>query len=131
MNPALMPVVPTTLAEHVEIVRERDRATASFRVCPQMHGTGLLTSFGALTGGGCVITLDAPSFEPVELWDVAAKHKAQQIAIVGDAFAKPMLRALDENPGRWDLSSLVMISLVRRDVEPARSSTGCSRTSRR
>jgi fatty-acyl-CoA synthase len=64
---------------------------------------------GALTGGGCVITLDAPSFEPVELWDATARHKAQQIAIVGDAFAKPMLRALDENPGRWDLSSLVTI----------------------
>jgi fatty-acyl-CoA synthase len=56
-----------------------------------------------------VITLDAPSFEPVELWDAVAKHKVQQIAIVGDAFAKPMLRALDENRGRWDLSSLVMI----------------------
>ena len=32
------------------------------------------------------------------------------IAIVGDAFAKPMLRALDAAPGKYDLSSLVMIS---------------------
>ena len=31
------------------------------------------------------------------------------MAIVGDAFAKPMLRALDAEPGRWDLSSLVAI----------------------
>jgi len=33
----------------------------------------------------------------------------QQIAIVGDAFAKPMLRALDEAPGKYDLSSIVNI----------------------
>ena len=31
------------------------------------------------------------------------------MAMVGDAFGKPILRTLDENPGRWDLSSLVAI----------------------
>lgn len=108
MNPALMPVVPTTLAEHVAIVRETP-GNRFIPVCPQMHGTGLLTSFGALANGGCVITLEAASFDPVELWEVAAKRKATQMAIVGDAFAKPMLRALDENLGRWDLSSVAMI----------------------
>ena len=30
--------------------------------------------------------------------------------IVGDAFAKPILRALDANPGKWDLSSMFMIA---------------------
>lgn len=109
LNPALMAKVPTNIAEHAEIVREQGPGNRFIPACPQMHGTGLLTSFGALLMGGCVITLDAPSFEAVELWDVTARHKGQQIAIVGDAFAKPMLRALDENPGRWDLSSLVMI----------------------
>jgi fatty-acyl-CoA synthase len=29
--------------------------------------------------------------------------------VVGDAFARPMLRALDENPGRWDVSCLQLI----------------------
>jgi acyl-CoA synthetase (AMP-forming)/AMP-acid ligase II len=108
MNPALMPVVPANIAEHVALVS----ATPGNRfipACPQMHGTGLLTSFNALLMGGCVITLDAPSFEPIELWDVTERHKGQSIAIVGDAFAKPMLRALDDHPGRWDLSSLATI----------------------
>jgi 3-oxocholest-4-en-26-oate---CoA ligase len=109
MNPALMPVVPTNIDEHVAIVKAAGLGNRFIPACPQMHGTGLLTSMGALAGGGCVITLEAPSFEAVELWEATAKHKAQQIAIVGDAFAKPMLRALDENPGRWDLSSLVSI----------------------
>lgn len=108
MNPALMPKMPANMAEHVEIVRETG-GNRFIPACPQMHGTGLLTSFNTLLGGGCVITLEAPSFDAVELWETTARHKATQIAIVGDAFAKPMLRALDENPGRWDLSSLVMI----------------------
>lgn len=109
LNPALMEKVPTNIAEHADIVREKGPGNRFIPACPQMHGTGLLTSFAALAMGGCVITLEAPSFEAVELWEVCARHKGQQIAIVGDAFAKPMLRALDENPGRWDLSALVMI----------------------
>ena len=109
LNPALMEKVPTNLAEHAEIVREKGPGNRFIPACPQMHGTGLLTSFGALLMGGCVITLEAASFDSVELWGAVERNKAQQIAIVGDAFAKPMLRALDENPGRWDLSSLVMI----------------------
>src|SRR5690606_32112437 len=32
------------------------------------------------------------------------------IAIVGDAFAKPMANALEANPGKYDISSLVAIS---------------------
>jgi fatty-acyl-CoA synthase len=39
----------------------------------------------------------------------AAKHKAATLVIVGDAFAKPMLQALNERPGRYDLSSVVNI----------------------
>lgn len=108
LNPALMPKVPTNIAEHVEIVRETPGGRF-IPACPQMHGTGLLTSFGALCMGGCVITLEDATFDPVELWQTVERTKASSIAIVGDAFAKPMLRALDENRGRWDLSSLVTI----------------------
>jgi len=109
LNPALMPVVPTNIAEHAGLVKDTGLGSRFIPACPQMHGTGLLTSFGVLCMGGCVITLNAPSFESVELWDVVAREKAQQIAIVGDAFAKPMLRALDEHSERWDLSSMVSI----------------------
>jgi 3-oxocholest-4-en-26-oate---CoA ligase len=109
MNPALMPVVPTSIVEHAEIVRQQGPGNRFIPACPQMHGTGLLTSFGCLSMGGSVITLEGANFDPVELWEATARNKATQIAIVGDAFAKPMLRALDENEGRWELSSLVTI----------------------
>lgn len=77
--------------------------------CPLMHGTGAFTSFSALGSGGCVITLTNRTFDPEELFAAVEAHKANVLAIVGDAFGKPMLRALDVSPGRWDLSSLVAI----------------------
>ena len=79
--------------------------------CPLMHGTGALTSFGVLNSGGAVVTLTSRNLDIEELLDAIQANKVRVMAIVGDAFAKPMLRALDANPGRWDISSLlVMIS---------------------
>ncbi|MGH9207344.1 MAG: AMP-binding protein, partial [Acidimicrobiales bacterium] len=77
--------------------------------CPLMHGTGALTSFNALSTGGSVVTLTGHSFDATELLDTVERERVNSLAIVGDAFAKPVLRALDENPGKWDISSLVMI----------------------
>jgi fatty-acyl-CoA synthase len=109
LNPALMPVVPTNVAEQAEMVRSQGPGNRVIPACPQMHGTGLLTSFGVLCNGGCVITLEAPSFDPFEMWETVARERVQQIAIVGDAFAKPMLRVLDDHQGKWDLTSMVSI----------------------
>jgi len=66
---------------------------------------------GAMLAGGCVITLESPSFDPAELLAATHKHKPQSLVIVGDSFAKPILNALDAAPGQYDVSSvMVMIS---------------------
>jgi acyl-CoA synthetase (AMP-forming)/AMP-acid ligase II len=109
LSPTLLPRIPVDLADHVALMKELAPGQRFIPACPQMHGTGLLTSMGTLAMGGTVITLEGETFDAVELWNVAARHKATQIAIVGDAFAKPMLRALDDNRGRWDLSALTVI----------------------
>jgi len=75
--------------------------------CPLMHGTGALISMVTLTQGGCVVLLEGRNYDPVELLDTIEREKANIVVIVGDAFAKPMLRALDAEPGRWDLSSVL------------------------
>ena len=77
--------------------------------CPLMHGTGAFTSFSILSGGGCVVTLTNRNFDPEELLATIDREKINAIAIVGDAFAKPILRALDAGPGKYDLSSLMLI----------------------
>jgi fatty-acyl-CoA synthase len=64
-----------------------------------------------LMTGGCNITLENRTFDAVALLDTIEREGVNTIAIVGDAFAKPILRALDAEPDRWDLSSLIaMIS---------------------
>ena len=100
---------PETLSEHFASVAERGPGPRQIPACPLMHGTGLFTAIGTIMGGGAVVTLPNPSFEPHEFWSAVERHKVNSTAIVGDAFAKPMLAALDERPGHYDLSSLVMI----------------------
>jgi fatty-acyl-CoA synthase len=77
--------------------------------CPLMHGTGAFTAMECLSEGGQVVTLTGRQFSPRELLDTVEARKVNGLVIVGDAFAKPILAALDTEPGRWDLSSLVGI----------------------
>jgi fatty-acyl-CoA synthase len=78
--------------------------------CPLMHGTGMYTQLIILSIGGCVVTLTARTLDVVELLDTVEREKVQQIALVGDAFSKPILSALDAEPDRRDLSNLIMIA---------------------
>ena len=55
LNPALMEVVPTNLDEHAKIIETQGPGSRFVPACPQVRGTGLLTSFGALAMGGTVI----------------------------------------------------------------------------
>ncbi len=98
-----------SLEEQQARIAREGTAMRLLPACPLMHGTGQFTAFNALAGGGAIVTCDSLRLDPVELWSTAAARATQAIAIVGDAFAKPMLRALDENAGRFDLSALRLI----------------------
>lgn len=105
----LLGPAPRDLAETVAMLVADGPGRMFLPACPMMHGTGLLSALGTLMGGGCIVTLDSPSFDADELWHAVEKHRVQSVAIVGDAFAKPMLAALDSAPGRYDTSSLISI----------------------
>ena len=110
-NPALVARVPQDLADHLAIVRETlattGRGPVNLPACPLMHGTGLLTAMSALVAGGTVVTLGSAHFDADELWDAVERHRVEQVVIVGDAFAKPMVRALESR--RRDLTCLLSI----------------------
>ena len=59
-----------------------------------------MTSIQSLFLGGSVVTLESRHFDPDELWRTVERERVTQIAIVGDAFAKPMVRALEEAEAR-------------------------------
>ena len=96
----------------LEEAASRAAATApvlNIAAAPLMHGTAQFTAIMSLTNGGSVACLPSTHFNAIEFWDEAARLKAGSAAIVGMAFAQPMLEALDANPGRWDLSSIVRL----------------------
>ena len=74
-----------------------------------MHGTGFFNAISNLMVGGSVVTMTGRHFDPVELLDTVETERINSMSIVGDAFAKPILRALDAEPDRWDISSLRVI----------------------
>jgi len=94
----------------VEKLHADGGAFASIPACPLMHGTGMW--LGALIphlAGAPVITLESRSLDAHELLSTAVREKVGQITIVGDAFAKPIIKALAEarDEGRpYDLSHL-------------------------
>jgi fatty-acyl-CoA synthase len=101
--------VPADLADHTARLRRDGAVGRILPACPLMHGTGLFSSISALAGGSAVVTLPSVRLDAHELWATVERRRVTSIAIVGDAFAKPMLAALDEERGRYDLSSLLLI----------------------
>ncbi len=82
---------------------------ASIPACPLMHGTGLFNALNTLNLGGSIVSLPGTKFSVEEFLDVIDAEKVKSTFIVGDAFAKPILRALDAEPNRWTLASLRVI----------------------
>ena len=104
----------------VPLPAHRDMAALEARVskpgpvnmpaAPLMHGTGAMNAMWALALGGAVATMTSRTFDAKELLEVVQSARVNSIAIVGDAFAKPILRALDEQPGKYDISSIKFIT---------------------
>ncbi|HET6874510.1 MAG TPA: AMP-binding protein [Acidimicrobiales bacterium] len=78
---------------------------------PLMHGTGLFTAMSVLSSGGSVVMPESRHLDVEALLDLIESERVTEMSIVGDAFAKPILAALEAQPDRWDISSLwLMIS---------------------
>jgi 3-oxocholest-4-en-26-oate---CoA ligase len=108
VRPDTMPEVGPLAKSLVDAGANRVHLPAS----PLMHGTGAFTSFQALFLGAALVTLVGRHFDAHELWETVQRERVTQMAIVGDAFAKPMLRALEEAEAKgapYDLSSVELI----------------------
>jgi fatty-acyl-CoA synthase len=79
---------------------------------PLMHGTGCwLGMMVPHLFGGTAVLQEGRGLDADRVWDAVEREGVQHLIVVGDAFAKPLLHALDDAPGRWDLTSLrLMIS---------------------
>jgi len=85
---------------------------AGLAAAPLMHGMAWFSSMGRLMIGGAVVSLTKRSFDAHEFWRAVAEHRIAAATIVGDAFARPLVAALEEAERRgepYDVSSLQMI----------------------
>ena len=85
------------VSKEVLRISEEESLTVSVPACPLMHGTGMW--LGALIPhlvGGRVVTMPQLGFDPDFLFKEVERTKTNNIVIVGDAFAKPMMDALDK-----------------------------------
>ncbi len=94
-------------------VRRRVRDAAppvGLAAAPLMHGTGFVFAATILNRGGTVVTLPGKSFDVVELLDAIDREGVTDLCIVGDAFCRPIVDALDAQPGRWNVRGLKVVS---------------------
>ena len=107
------PTAVTQLPGYARQLKEMNALPISLAACPQMHGTGLwLGTLLPMLCGGAVVTISKLGLDPDLLFSEVEAHRITDIAIVGDAFAKPMLGALDAaqaNGSPYDITSLKRI----------------------
>jgi len=101
------------LEEQIHSFKKDNTFIRSLIGCPLMHGTGMwLGAFLPLLLGGTAITSRNLGFDADQMWTQVEDTQTSNIVIVGDAFAKPMLDALNNasNQGKpYDLSSVKVI----------------------
>lgn len=106
---AVNPIPSSASDEQIAESVQRGQRPAYLIACPLMHGTGSLSAFRALGQGGSAILIPGRSLNVAALLDAVARHSVHTLIIVGDAFGRPIVEALDRQPDRWDLSSLQQI----------------------
>ena len=106
--------VPTSLAEFADNVRNLPAPPVSLPACPLMHGTGMwLGAMLPMLSGGAVVTTPKLGLDPDLIWGLVENHAVTNLVIVGDAFARPLLDALDAAAARgnpYNLQSLQQIT---------------------
>jgi fatty-acyl-CoA synthase len=76
---------------------------------PFMHGAAHWAAFSFWNSGGTVIVQrETRRLDPHDIWSTVEREAVNVMTIVGDAFGRPLLDALDER--KYDLSSLRLVT---------------------
>ncbi len=106
---------PTDLPQLIGTVKalhSRGIAPVIMPASPLMHTAGLANSLPFQLMGGRCVTLPNRNFDPMEIWRTIARERVMTTVIVGDAFARPMLAALEEARARGETLDLSCLKMV-------------------
>jgi fatty-acyl-CoA synthase len=101
---------PATLEALQAQVRSGEGRAPVYVAPPLMHGTGMFTGFSALSKGAPIVVTRSLRFDAPTALDAMSRYQTGGMAIVGDAFAKPLLDALRAEPGRYDVRAMRTIT---------------------
>ena len=91
--------MPASLEAHLADVAAGVGRNTALVMPPLMHGTGFIIGITTLARGGTVVTLPGTTFDATDAVRTCAARECDYSVIVGDAFARPLLRALDAGEG--------------------------------
>lgn len=76
---------------------------------PLMHGAAWVGVVSTICAGGTMYFLpDSLHFDPHALWGMVEKERVKVVVIIGDAFAVPLLEALEKKA--YDLGSIICLA---------------------
>ena len=99
----------TPLARPEDVAENLDTHRRSLPACPFMHGTAHWMALATLYSGGTVVISPDHRFDPEQLWRLIERERVSFLVIVGDAFARPLIEALDELDPPPDLAALTAV----------------------
>jgi 3-oxocholest-4-en-26-oate---CoA ligase len=98
--------------------RKNGFAITFLPIAPLMHGATQWAVMGQSFVGNKVVLMS--QFDPHEVWRLVEAEKANSVMMTGDAMARPLVEALDEEPSRSrDLSSLLSLSSTAAIFSPS------------
>jgi acyl-CoA synthetase (AMP-forming)/AMP-acid ligase II len=81
-----------------------------FPIAPLMHGAAQWTAWSMFLAGGKVLfTASRPSTDYRKVWRLITEHKANVLAVIGDAVTRPLIDEFKANRDEYDASSLFSI----------------------
>ena len=93
-------------------------AIRSLPLPPFMHGAAQWASWVTFTNGGTIIVQDdVQTLDPHAVWDLVEREKVNTMLVVGDAFARPLVEALEA--GGHDASTMFVMSSGGAALNPA------------
>ena len=94
-------------------LRDRGERPVAMPASPLMHSTAFtFASLPALTAGGAIITLERRGFDADFTLAAIEQEHATVLAIVGDAFGRPLVQALDQRAERGTPADTTSVRVV-------------------
>ena len=97
------------IATPEEITADLGSGLRCHPACPLMHGTGQWVVLFTFYTGGSIVLLEERSFDARATWELIARERVAFLAIVGDAFARPLIEEYDRLDPSLDVSSLIVV----------------------